>query len=56
MSGSGAVDHNQLVQLTEDCFGSLPPPPSQTLTLQPAIFTPSEIRIREDDIELVVTN
>jgi len=51
--GAGAVEHEQLVKLAEQAFGSLPPTPTPTAALiaaDPAHFTYSDVRIRDDDL------
>jgi processing peptidase subunit beta len=53
IAGAGAVDHNQLVELTEKHFGSLPQPPKGGVPtfMDPAVFTGSDIRIRYDSMK-----
>jgi mitochondrial-processing peptidase subunit beta len=48
IAGAGAVDHDQLVDLTEKHFGNLPRTPANgsTLKFDPAVFTGSDIRIK----------
>lgn len=48
IAGAGAVDHNQLLELTEKHFGNLPKTPTNgsTLKYDPAVFTGSDIRIK----------
>lgn len=55
--GTGAVDHDQLVKLTESAFKDLPTQGVSTkdaITSDPGHFTGSEVRIRDDDMK--VTN
>lgn len=54
VAGAGAVDHKQLVELTEKHFGKLSSVPSGTLspTFEPAIFTGSDKRIRFDSMSV----
>lgn len=48
IAGAGAVDHDQLVDLTEKYFGNLPRTPANgsTLKFDPAVFTGSDLRIQ----------
>ncbi|XXQ30204.1 Mitochondrial-processing peptidase subunit beta [Plasmodiophora brassicae] len=48
--GTGAVDHDQLVELTDKHFGDLNPPPADPLPLAPAQFTPGDTRVRNDEL------
>lgn len=49
VAGAGAVDHSQLCQLAEKHFGNLPSEnPDAFKNMDPAVFTGSEIRIRDD--------
>lgn len=52
IAGAGAVDHKQLVELTEKHFGKLPTQPqgSAARSFEPAIFTGSDKRIRFDSM------
>lgn len=52
IAGAGAVDHKQLVSLTEQHFGKLPTTPKDALAskFEPAIFTGSDKRIRFDSM------
>jgi processing peptidase subunit beta len=54
--GAGAVDHNQLVQLTEKHFGKLNESGSKmnTNSATPAIFTGSDKRIRFDSMNVLL--
>lgn len=50
--GSGAVRHEELVQLAEKAFGNLPSVNNVPERTKRVPFTGSEIRVRSDDIEL----
>lgn len=52
IAAAGAVDHKQLVDLTEKHFGSLPTQPqgNASRSFEPAIFTGSDKRIRYDSM------
>ncbi|CAM6106032.1 unnamed protein product [Calypogeia fissa] len=55
IAGSGAVDHDQLVKLVKEKFGNLPVDTTTAADLvkrEPAVFTGSEVRIRDDDAPL----
>jgi len=54
IAGAGAVDHQQLVDLSEKHFGSLPKesPNAVAAAMEPAKFTGSEVRIRYDSEQL----
>ena len=54
IAGAGAVDHKQLVELTEKHFGNLPKTPKDGVSLKfdPAIFTGSDKRIRYDSMKV----
>jgi mitochondrial-processing peptidase subunit beta len=54
IAGAGAIDHKQLVELTEKHFGKLPAQPTGALakTFDPAIFTGSDKRIRFDSMSV----
>ena len=52
--GTGAVDHEQLVKLAEGAFASLPAEGAEVKRLvasDPAHFTGSDVRIRDDDMQ-----
>lgn len=53
IAAAGAVDHKQLVDLTQKHFGNLPVAPKGDLAFkpQPAIFTGSDKRIRYDSMK-----
>ena len=53
IAGAGAVDHTQLVDLTEQHFGKLPEAPktSGKINMDPAVFTGSDKRIRFDSMK-----
>eukprot|EP00243_Klebsormidium_subtile_P001823 TRINITY_DN133_c0_g1_i1.p1 TRINITY_DN133_c0_g1~~TRINITY_DN133_c0_g1_i1.p1 ORF type:complete len:499 (+),score=93.58 TRINITY_DN133_c0_g1_i1:87-1583(+) len=56
IAGAGAVDHDELVKLAEKEFSSLSSDPTtaaQLVAKNPAIFTGSEVRLRDDDMEKV---
>ena len=51
--GTGAVDHAELVKFAEKNFGGLPTHPTTAAELvraEPAKFTGSEVRVRDDDM------
>lgn len=52
IAGAGAVDHNQLVELTEKHFGKLPTTPAGAVSTKfdGAVFTGSDKRIRFDSM------
>jgi len=52
-AASGAVDHDQLVDLASEHFGSVPtePPPGLTFEDSPSLFSGSDIRDFNDDME-----
>ncbi|KAJ7530949.1 hypothetical protein O6H91_14G025900 [Diphasiastrum complanatum] len=55
VSAAGAVSHGEIVGLVEKLFTSLSTDPTtagQLVEKEPAIFTGSEVRIRDDDIPL----
>eukprot|EP00602_Paraphysomonas_sp_CaronLab_P001412 CAMPEP_0185027918 /NCGR_PEP_ID=MMETSP1103-20130426/13239_1 /TAXON_ID=36769 /ORGANISM="Paraphysomonas bandaiensis, Strain Caron Lab Isolate" /LENGTH=460 /DNA_ID=CAMNT_0027562109 /DNA_START=9 /DNA_END=1388 /DNA_ORIENTATION=+ len=53
IAGAGAVDHNELVELTQKYFGSLPTTPKggKKIEMQPAVFTGSDKLIRYDSMQ-----
>jgi processing peptidase subunit beta len=53
VAGAGAVDHNQLVDLTEKHFGKLPTAPKSgaQVVMDPAVFTGSDKLIRFDSMK-----
>lgn len=53
IAGAGAVDHQQLVELTEKHFGKIPQPPKGGVPtfMDPAVFTGSDKRIRFDSMK-----
>ena len=54
IAGAGAVNHKQLLDLTEQHFGKLPtaPPSGASTDFQPAVFTGSDKRIRFDSMSV----
>jgi mitochondrial-processing peptidase subunit beta len=54
VAGAGAIDHATLVELANKAFGSLPSAPSsnKAIVTSPAYFVGSDIRQREDDLQL----
>lgn len=52
IAGAGAVDHKQLVELTQKHFGTVPKTPAGGVSLKfdPAVFTGSDKRIRFDSM------
>jgi len=53
-AASGAVDHEQLVGLVGEHFGSVPSeaPPGYTIDHEPSLFSGSDVRDYNDDMEL----
>jgi len=53
IAGAGAVDHQQLTDLTEQHFGKLPTaaPAGANINMDPAVFTGSDKRIRFDSMK-----
>eukprot|EP00466_Bigelowiella_natans_P016502 jgi/Bigna1/53395/estExt_Genewise1Plus.C_190089 len=49
--GAGAIDHNELVKLADTHFGNVPAESKKPVTLEPAVYTGSEIRMRYDDMQ-----
>jgi processing peptidase subunit beta len=52
VAGAGAVDHAELVKLSEKLLGSVPTRGKRDPIIEPAKFTGSDIRIRYDDMPL----
>mmetsp|Transcript_16160 Transcript_16160/g.31230 ORF Transcript_16160/g.31230 Transcript_16160/m.31230 type:complete len:466 (+) Transcript_16160:204-1601(+) len=54
VAGAGAVDHQQLAELSDKYFGGLPKesPNAVAAAMEPARFVGSEIRIRQDSEQL----
>lgn len=54
VAAAGAVDHKQIVDLTEQHFGSLPTSPKTggVVSMDPAVFTGSDKRIRFDSMKV----
>lgn len=54
IAGAGAVEHKQLVELTDKYFGKLTRSPADgsTLLFEPAVFTGSDKRIRYDSMQV----
>lgn len=52
VAGAGAVDHGDLVKLSEKLFGSVPSAGKREPHMERARFTGSDIRIRYDDMPL----
>lgn len=54
ISGAGAVEHSQLVDLSKSLFGNLPQAPAAGLSVpkDPSVFVGSDIRLRDDSIPL----
>ena len=48
--GAGAVDHKELLSLTQKHFGNLQPSKNEAKSFDPAIFTGSDKRIRFDSM------
>mmetsp|Transcript_15413 Transcript_15413/g.17457 ORF Transcript_15413/g.17457 Transcript_15413/m.17457 type:complete len:471 (-) Transcript_15413:177-1589(-) len=56
IAGAGAIEHQQLVDLAEKHFGGLPSSSADALSLaDPAIFTGSDLRVRDDTHDLAYT-
>jgi processing peptidase subunit beta len=56
LAGAGAINHDELVKYAEKEFSGLsndPTTAAQLVEKSPAIFTGSEVRIRDDDMEKV---
>lgn len=52
VAGAGAVDHDELVKLSEKLLGSVPSAGKTAPVMEPAEFTGSDIRVRYDDMPL----
>eukprot|EP00457_Paulinella_chromatophora_P004389 gb/GEZN01004401.1/.p1 GENE.gb/GEZN01004401.1/~~gb/GEZN01004401.1/.p1 ORF type:complete len:491 (+),score=78.41 gb/GEZN01004401.1/:33-1505(+) len=54
IAAAGAVEHKQIAELAQKHFGSVPreAPNGRKVNLMPAYYTGSDIRIREDDIDM----
>lgn len=54
IAASGSIEHDHLVDLSNKYFGTVPPksPADKPVIMEPAYFTGSDIRIREDDIDM----
>jgi processing peptidase subunit beta len=54
VAGAGAVDHGELVKLSERLFGNIPAqaPEGKQPYLEPARFVGSDFRLRDDDMPL----
>lgn len=56
IAGAGAVDHAQLVDLTQQHFGKLPLTPQGSgaagINMEPAVFTGSDKRVRFDSMKV----
>jgi processing peptidase subunit beta len=50
VAGAGAVDHGDLVKLSEKLLGSVPSTGKREPYMEPAKFTGSDIRVRYDDM------
>merc|ERR1712226_1271382 len=50
VAGAGAVDHKELVTLSEKLLGSVPSKGKRDPVMEPAEFTGSDIRVRYDDM------
>jgi processing peptidase subunit beta len=51
ISAAGAIDHQQLVDLSGKFFGGVPSTGKRSISLEPAAFTGSDIRDREDSMD-----
>lgn len=54
IAAAGAVDHNQLVELTQKHFGGLAEGSPEGFTPEPAVFTGSDKRIRFDSMSVSI--
>jgi len=52
VAGAGAVEHDDLVKLSEKFLGSVPSQGKKEAVMEPARFTGSDIRVRYDDMPL----
>jgi len=54
IAGAGAINHAELVKYAEQYFSKIPSVPrnGREVYKEPALFTGSDIRIREDDMEM----
>jgi len=52
IAGAGAVDHDQITDLSKKLFGSVPMEGKRPVVMEPAKFTGSDIRIRFDDMPI----
>lgn len=50
IAGAGAIEHEQLVDLSAKCFGNVAATPAVEPYKEPAVFTGSDIRVRFDDM------
>jgi len=50
VAGAGAVEHDELVKLSEKLLGGVPSKGKREAVMEPARFTGSDIRIRYDDM------
>jgi len=51
IAGAGAIDHQQLVDLSSKFFGAVPTTGKRPIVLEPAAFTGSDLRDRIDSME-----
>lgn len=54
IAAAGAIEHNELTQLADKHFGNVASesPADKPVQMAPAYFTGSDIRIREDDVDM----
>jgi processing peptidase subunit beta len=52
IAGAGAIDHQQLVDLSSKYFGNVPSTGKRPIVMQPAAYTGSDIRERDDSMDL----
>jgi processing peptidase subunit beta len=50
VAGAGAVDHDELVKLSDKLLGNVPTEGKRAPVMEPARFTGSDIRVRYDDM------